>query len=53
MLYPHRVAKVVGFLLRIPEDLLAEIRTLAKREQRSVSGQIVYMLRHAIESVGH
>jgi len=38
----------IGHLLRIPEDLLSEIRALAGREQRTVSGQIVYLLRRAM-----
>ena len=49
MLYPVAVAETVGFLLRIPVEMLTELRALAKHEQRSVSGQIVYLLRWAME----
>ena len=49
MLYPVAMAETVGFLLRIPAELLAELRAMAKREQRTVSGQIVYLLRWAME----
>ena len=49
MSYALRMAETVAFLLRIPRDLLAEIRSLAEREQRTVSGQIVHLLRRGLE----
>ena len=42
------VEKSVQFLLRLPGNLLEEIRALAESEQRTVSGQIVYLLRQAL-----
>jgi len=42
------MSEAVAFLLRIPRELLDEIRALAKTEQRTVSGQIVWMLRQAL-----
>lgn len=53
MLYPVAVAETVGFLLRIPAEMLTELRAMAKRDQRSVSGQIVYLLRWAMEHHPH
>jgi hypothetical protein len=39
---------VVRMLLRLPADLHAELVVRAEREQRSLHGQIVYLLRRAI-----
>ena len=43
------MAEIVSFLLRVPRDLLDEIRQWAKDDDRSVSGQIVHLLRRAVE----
>ena len=37
------------FTLRIPDDLHESIRTSAEREQRSMHGQIIWLLRKALE----
>ncbi|MFQ5655757.1 MAG: Arc family DNA-binding protein [Planctomycetota bacterium] len=36
------------FLLRLPPDLLEEIRGWAEQEMRSLNGQIEYLLRDAL-----
>lgn len=36
------------FQLRLPQELLAKIRKLAERENRSVTAQIVWLLRKAL-----
>ena len=36
------------FLLRVPEDLLDEIRKWAEQEMRSLNGQIEWLLRDAV-----
>lgn len=40
--------KILRFVLRLPEDLHAALAALAKREGRSLHGQIIYMLRKAM-----
>ena len=37
-----------GFLLRLPPALLAELRTWANAEVRSLNGHIEYLLREAV-----
>ena len=37
-----------GFLLRLPPDLLAELRAWASQDLRSLNGQIEYLLRQAL-----
>ena len=37
-----------GFLLRVPEDLLEELRAWADQEMRSLNGQIEFLLRDAL-----
>lgn len=37
------------FTLRIPDDLHEAIRLSAEREQRSMHGQIIWLLRKALE----
>ena len=37
-----------GFLLRLPPSLLAELRTWASAEVRSLNGHIEYLLREAV-----
>lgn len=37
-----------GFLLRLPPELLDELRRWAEDEMRSVNGQIEYVLRQAL-----
>lgn len=49
MAYAVTMAEVVRLLLRLPPDLHAALVALAAREQRSLHGQIVYLLRKAIE----
>ena len=41
-----------GFLLRLPEELLDELRGWAAQEMRSVNAQIEYVLRQALRDVG-
>ncbi len=41
-----------GFLLRLPEELLDELRGWAAQEMRSVNGQIEYVLRRALREAG-
>jgi hypothetical protein len=38
-----------GFLLRLPPDLFAELRTWANQEVRSLNGHIEYVLREALK----
>jgi len=37
-----------GFLLRLPPDLYAELRSWANQEVRSLNGHIEYVLREAL-----
>ena len=37
-----------GFLLRLPPDLLAELRSWANQEVRSLNGHIAYLLQEAV-----
>jgi len=37
-----------GFLLRLPAPLMAELRTWAEAEVRSLNGHIEYLLREAV-----
>lgn len=37
-----------GFLVRLPPSLLAELRTWANQEVRSLNGHIEYLLREAL-----
>ena len=39
---------VIRFLLRVPQDVYEALQDLAEREQRSVNGQIVYILQRFI-----
>lgn len=41
-----------GFLLRLPPDLLAELKVWASQELRSLNGQIEYLLRDALKRRG-
>ncbi|MCC6783819.1 MAG: Arc family DNA-binding protein [Planctomycetes bacterium] len=41
-----------GFLLRIPEELLEQLRGWAEQEMRSVNGQIEWILREALRARG-
>ena len=38
-----------GFLLRLPPDLFAELRSWASQEVRSLNGHIEYVLREALK----
>jgi hypothetical protein len=38
-----------GFLLRIPESMLEELRRWAEQEMRSVNGQVEFLLREALQ----
>jgi hypothetical protein len=38
-----------GFLLRVPEPLLEELRRWAEQEMRSLNGQIEFLLRQALQ----
>lgn len=35
--------------MRIPQELLEEVRTLAEMHERSVNGEIIYLLKKAME----
>ena len=37
-----------GFLLRLPPEVLEELRRWAEQEMRSLNGQIEYLLREAL-----
>lgn len=41
-------AKRTSFLLRLPPDLLDELRAWSAQEFRSINGQIEYLLREAV-----
>lgn len=41
-----------GFLLRLPPELLAELRRWANQEVRSLNGHIEYLLRDALRRRG-
>lgn len=50
MVYSECMAEaVVRLLLRLPADLHNALAEWARREQRSLHGQIVYLLRQAVE----
>jgi len=44
----ERVAERKGFLLRLPAPLMAELRTWAEAEVRSLNGHIEFLLREAV-----
>jgi hypothetical protein len=44
------MADFLRFALRIPTDLHEQLQALAKREGRSLHGQIIYMLRRALDA---
>ena len=39
---------VIGFLLRLPPDLYDALKESARKDLRSVNGQILFLLRQAI-----
>lgn len=41
---------IVRFVLRLSPELHQKLKDLAEREGRSLHGQIIYMLRRALES---
>jgi len=41
-----------GFLLRLPPELLEQLRGWAEQEMRSVNGQIEWILREALRARG-
>ena len=45
-------AKRQGFLLRLPPDLLEELRAWATQDLRSLNAQIEYLLRRALREAG-
>lgn len=42
--------KTVGYTVRLTKELLDALRKLATREERSLNGQIVYLLNRAVEN---
>jgi hypothetical protein len=46
------VAKRKPFLLRLPPEVLEEVRRWAEDEMRSLNGQIEYLLRRALKERG-
>lgn len=50
MYAPVMAEAVVRMLLRLPTDLHAELVERARRQERSLHSQIVYLLRRAIEA---
>jgi hypothetical protein len=50
MVYAVAMTEAVRLLLRLPPDLHAVLVAMAKREQRSLHGQIVYLLRKAVSA---
>lgn len=51
-MYAIAMAEIVNLLLRLPSDMHATLTEWARREQRSLHGQIIYLLRRAIEERG-
>jgi hypothetical protein len=43
------MAEFLRFALRIPTDLHEKLKAMAERESRSLHGQIIYLLRKAVE----
>jgi hypothetical protein len=43
------MSKLVPLMVRLPEELHAQIKTLAEREYRSLNAQIIVLLRRALE----
>ena len=41
-----------SFLLRLPPDLYAAIRSMADQETRSINGEMVHLLRQAVARSG-
>lgn len=50
MAYTDVMAKLIRTFIRIPDDLHALLKERADRETRSLNGQIVHLLRRAIEA---
>lgn len=48
MLYTEVVAEIIRVLLRLPSDLHTALAEWAQDEERSLNGQIVYLLRQAV-----
>jgi hypothetical protein len=44
------MAAFIRTFVRIPDDLHAALKERAQRDQRSLNGQIIWLLRRAIES---
>lgn len=44
------MAEFLRFALRIPLDLHEKLKRLAEKENRSLHGQIIYLLRKAVEA---
>jgi plasmid stability protein len=42
--------QIAPYGLRMPDDLKAQVKTLAAREGRSMNAQIVQMLKNAVEA---
>ena len=40
---------MIRFALRLPEDLYAEIKEIAAKEDRSINGQILHILKKFVE----
>ena len=43
------MTRVVKLLLRLPDDLWADVKAWAKEEERSLNAQIIYILRRALK----
>ena len=46
------MSKRKSFLLRLPPELLEQLRGWAQQEMRSLNGQLEYVLRDALEKRG-
>lgn len=40
---------IISFTLRIEEELMEELREIAKQEQRSANSQIIYLIQKCVE----
>lgn len=48
MYTPVMAEKIVRFMLRLPPDLHSALLKWAENEQRSLHGQVIYLLRKAL-----
>lgn len=49
---PNKKQKEVRISIRFPSDLLEDIRSQAKKTERSFNGEVIWLLRKALEQGG-